>query len=544
MPVSFGYVRLSRDDDGKNYASIENQKLIISQKAAEDGRKINRYFEDDGSSGYLFERKGLADLMDELYSLAASKEEVTVYVKDLSRLGRHNARVLLLLEEFGRQGVRLIAIDDMYDSFRDGSEDDIIGIKTWFNERYVKDISKKIKKSIEAKQKAGTLLISARYGYEIKNGKLVIDSEEAENVRLIDRLYIQGNGCRKIADELNSRNIATPSLSRYLRTGKNKQGIVYRWSESMVKGILDDDCYTGTLRTHKRSRVTVHGKEKRVEKANQFVFPKHHAAIRSISDQQLINELREKRSRRAGTKRHSAHALFSGLAYCKDCGRRLTPIRRQTEKGVRKYYICSGYNSKGKAACKYSHIINESVLEEALYSFLRTVLEVYKDELSEHDRTEEAQRREGIINQTEKLMREIQDKKTELEAVVRYKIKMMLENREETSCQIKSISENAEQKLGVSLYLNSCEEIESEIIEQIEELEKKANLRNQNWNGEENKSTYEFLKRIIEEKKLSSSDLEILVDRITVDSKGNAEICFCCGMETEKWKSVCSALHI
>ena len=32
--MNAGYVRLSRDDDKRNYVSIENQKLIINQYAA------------------------------------------------------------------------------------------------------------------------------------------------------------------------------------------------------------------------------------------------------------------------------------------------------------------------------------------------------------------------------------------------------------------------------------------------------------------------------------------------------------------------------
>ncbi|MCD8096728.1 MAG: hypothetical protein LUE31_01550 [Lachnospiraceae bacterium] len=44
--MNAGYVRLSRDDDHKNYVSIENQKLIISQFAAGQGVKIDRWYED------------------------------------------------------------------------------------------------------------------------------------------------------------------------------------------------------------------------------------------------------------------------------------------------------------------------------------------------------------------------------------------------------------------------------------------------------------------------------------------------------------------
>ena len=56
--MNAGYVRLSRDDDHKNYVSIENQKLIINQYAADHGAVIDRWYEDDGISGYIFDRPG------------------------------------------------------------------------------------------------------------------------------------------------------------------------------------------------------------------------------------------------------------------------------------------------------------------------------------------------------------------------------------------------------------------------------------------------------------------------------------------------------
>ena len=45
--MNAGYVRLSRDDDKRNYVSIENQKLIINQYASDHGMVIDRWYEDD-----------------------------------------------------------------------------------------------------------------------------------------------------------------------------------------------------------------------------------------------------------------------------------------------------------------------------------------------------------------------------------------------------------------------------------------------------------------------------------------------------------------
>ena len=53
-----GYVRLSRDDNKRNYSSIENQKLIIQKYAEENNMIVRHIYEDDGISGYSFNRDG------------------------------------------------------------------------------------------------------------------------------------------------------------------------------------------------------------------------------------------------------------------------------------------------------------------------------------------------------------------------------------------------------------------------------------------------------------------------------------------------------
>ena len=259
--MNAGYVRLSRDDDHKNYVSIENQKLIINQYAADHGAVIDRWYEDDGISGYIFDRPGFQQMMADL-----DRDVDTVYVKDFSRLGRHNAKVLLLLDEFQERGKHLIVIDDNYDSM--DSSDDTIGIKTWFNERYVKDTSKKIKRAIGARQKDGTLMTQPPFGYR-RNEKdktiLEIVPQEAENIKLVYELYISGSGYRKIANYLTDQGIPTPSMVRHereLEEGRmTKRIIATKWTDSMVKDLLDNDFYIGTFRLRKRARNFVHGKD-------------------------------------------------------------------------------------------------------------------------------------------------------------------------------------------------------------------------------------------------------------------------------------------
>lgn len=61
-----GYVRLSRDDNKRNYSSIENQKKIIRQFAEENNMVVRRIYEDDGISGYSFDRPEFQRMMADL----------------------------------------------------------------------------------------------------------------------------------------------------------------------------------------------------------------------------------------------------------------------------------------------------------------------------------------------------------------------------------------------------------------------------------------------------------------------------------------------
>lgn len=382
--MNVGYVRLSRDDDKRNYVSIENQKLIISQFAAKCNMVIDRWYEDDGVSGYIFNRPGLNQLMDDL-----DKDIDRVFVKDLSRVGRHNAKVLLLLEDFKERKKELIVVDTNYNSETD--DDDTIGITTWYNEKYVKDISRKIKRALEARQKEGILMTQPPFGYkrnEIDKSKIEIIPKEAEYVKMVYDLYLKGSGYRMIANYLTENKVPTPSMVRHereLEEGKiTKRQIATVWSDSMVKDMLGNDFYIGTLRLRKRARSTVHGKDKRVPKDEQYVFENHHPAIIDKASFDLIQDMKEKRVKnnyRGSRGQWIGSEIpnpFGSCLFCKDCGRRLTPIRRTTSSRERKYYICTTYNIKGKRYCSKSHLTEEEDLMEDVVTYINGKL--YKDE--------------------------------------------------------------------------------------------------------------------------------------------------------------------
>lgn len=517
--MNAGYVRLSRDDDKQNYVSIENQKLIISQYAQSHGITIDRWYEDDGISGYIFERAGFTTMMNDL-----NKDIDTIYVKDLSRIGRHNAKVLLLLDEFRENGKRLIAIDDNYDS-SDSNSEDIIGIKTWYNEVYVKDTSRKIRHAIGARQKNGTLVTQPPFGYK-RNAQsksaIEIVSAEAINIKMIYKLYISGLGYRKISDYLTEQNIPTPSMvqhEREIQEGRlSKKSIASRWSDGMVKDILDNDFYIGTLRLKKRARNTIHGKDKRVPKEDQYVFENHHPAIIDKATFALVQELKEKRNRtnyRGSRGQWIGSEIpnpFATCLFCKDCGNRLTPVKRQTSKRERKYYICSTYNTKGRRYCSKAHLIEEDELMKDVITYIKLCRNALCQVINTYDLKDLDSERIALERKQLEVHNNINEYKQQLKVLLAQKIKDMA-----------SAGDNQD------LLNETYDSMQKDLLCKIQKLE--VQLKDLNTNILEStdvkvklNSALDVVDRVIAGGKLRRQDIELLIEKITVDSNGMPEI--------------------
>ena len=516
--MNAGYVRLSRDDDKRNYVSIENQKLIINQYAVNHGVVIDRWYEDDGISGYIFDRPGFQQMMVDL-----DKDIDTVYVKDFSRLGRHNAKVLLLLDEFQERGKHLIVIDDNYDSM--DSSDDTIGIKTWFNERYVKDTSKKIKRAIGARQKEGTLITRPPFGYRRSSKDksiLEIIPKEAEVIKEIYDLYLSGSGYRKIATYLTEKGTPTPSMiqrERELEEGiVSKRTVASKWSDSMVKEILDNDFYIGTFRLRKRARNTVHGKDKRVPKEEQCIFENHHPAIIDKATFSLVQELKEKRNRtnyRGSRGQWLGSKIpnpFGSCLFCKDCGSRLTPIKRKTSSRERKYYICTTYNTKGKSYCSKAHLIEEEDLMEDVLTYIKMCRNALCEIIATYDLKDFEVEKKSIEEKRQELHAKISERKNQLKVLLTQKVKdlaVAAGNEELINETYDSMQKDLLAQIhGLEMQITELDETAVETPDVQDKL----------------KNALDVVDKIIAGGTLDRRDIELLIERIVVDEDGMPEI--------------------
>lgn len=504
-----GYVRLSRDDNRKNYSSIENQKLIIRKYAEENNMIVRHIYEDDGISGYSFNRP-------QFQSMMASLDSIDVIVaKDLSRIGRHNAKVLLFLEEMEEQGKRVILIDDNYDSLC--SDDDMIGIKTWDNERHVKNTSRKVKRIKKMEQENGTLKCAPPFGYTrhpLNKQMVLIDEEAAAILNLEKDLYLEGNGIRRVAEILSDRGVPTPTMLQKERLQTLglpcHRKVAHMWSYGMVKDTLFNDYHNGILRTHKRERMTINGKDRKISRDQQYVFPDHHPKIFDDDTMKLLFEVKERRhhSRYRGQRKHVN--LFSGCLYCKDCGMKLTAVNRPNR---RKYYVCGTYNKKGKPFCEHAHLVTEETLMDALVKYLTLCRDALADNIQNFDLSDLKAPTYSAEDSRQRLESELERIKKELKTLVTQKVKELTAN----PGMAEIINETY-----ASLQTEKMERI-SAIEKTLQDLTKKSHIPAAA-GGPGLPTALDILNEVLEQKSLTRTDIEILVEKIIADKDGNVDI--------------------
>jgi site-specific DNA recombinase len=509
------YLRLSREDGDKEESnSITGQRELLRDylKAYPELREYNVRV-DDGFSGSTFERPAFKAMLEDV---KAGKTNCIV-VKDLSRFGRNYLDAGEYIEKvFPFLGVRFIAINDNYDSFkgRSASDDLIVPFKNLINEAYCRDISVKIRSQLDIKRKRGQFIGAfAVYGYmkdtENKN-RLVVDNYAADIVRDIFKWKLEGVSPQDIAVRLNDGGILSP-LEYKKSLGMNyttpfQTNARAAWSAGNVLRILKNPVYTGVL-TQGKETTPSYKVHKRISKPeNEWsIIPDNHEAIISRADFDTVQKVLSMDTRR-GIEDETVY-LFSGMVFCGECGASM--VRKTVPSGEKKYvyYVCSA--NKQDKSCS-SHAIRDKELEEivltTLQRYIREVIDM--DTLLAMADTVPLQTAEA-----QKLQRQVDVKRSELERLN----KLLMSLYENLADNIITRDEYARLKQNYSFRAEEAERQMNALQDALTELREK---------GGSGKAWMEHFRKYENLTELDRSAVVSLVDRILVHDDKCVEICY------------------
>lgn len=500
-----GYCRISVDDElDRDNVSIENQKAIISDFVEHKfpGAELV-FYEDRDRSGYTFEqREGYQAMRRELM---AHRLDILV-IKDFSRFSRRNSRGLVELEDLRDAGVRIISIGDGIDFPND---DDWLKIQFQFliNEMPVTDTSKKVKSVIRRRQEDGKWICAAPYGYIVnKKQQFEVVPVEAEIVRRIYRLYIDGWGYKKIANSLTDEGIPTPRMAE--RERKIAEGEEYRrsvksaWSIATVQGILDNDFYIGTLRQGKYTRAKINGRDILRDEVEQIVIENHHQPIMDYRTFAAVRALREKRAKYNYRGVKINENVYSGFLECGDCGAPMFALGRRDLKPA---YTCGTYHRRGTAGCT-THHIRVDKLDELVKLYVKKVRD-NSAEMLERLNAELAREPEDVA-ETERSAANLEDvlldAQEELKATKRQRVRDIMRHPE-----------------NEAVLDETYDELEADLMRKIEGLQSQIEHVTDRRNtivraNRAAKTAMEVFDDIITKPHLEKQDLELIIERIRV----------------------------
>ena len=271
-----------------------------------------------------------------------------IITKSISRFSRNTVTLLETVRELKELGISVYFEEQSIDTATADGEL-MLSILASFAQEESLSASENQKWRVKRNFEEGIPWRFFMLGYSRENGKLTVVPEEAEIVRGIFRDYLGGKGTAAIVKRLNEEGYATQS------------GCVFH--KSAVDRILRNYAYTGNLLLQTKFRENHLTK---ITRKNRGELPQYHAAnthkaiIPPETFQAVQDEIQRRKEKYAPAKPRKV-SLFSGLITCAICGKH---YRRKTT-GTGPVWICSTYNSYGKAHCPSKAVPEEKLMQTA-----------------------------------------------------------------------------------------------------------------------------------------------------------------------------------
>ena len=368
QPKVYTYTRVSTAMQIDGY-SLEAQKARMKAFSDFNSYEIVGEYEDAGKSGKSIE--GRIQFNQMMEDIKSGKDGVSfVLVFKLSRFGRNAADVLSTLQVMQAFGVNLVCVEDGIDSSKDAGKLMISVLSAVAEiEREnirVQTMEGRIQKAREGRWNGGF----APYGYRLVDGKLVINEEEAEAIRIIFEQYTTTDtGANGIAKYLENHGIR--KIQR--QNGKNPL-----FDAHLIRLILRNPVYCGKIAYGRRRTEKVHGTRndyRLVEQENYLLVDGIHEGLVSEEVWQTAQVkllAQAKKYEHVNRSQNERTHLLTGIVKCPACGAGMYANKsiKYRKDGTKYkdffYYACKHRTMIRGHKCNYKKQINEELLDDAV----------------------------------------------------------------------------------------------------------------------------------------------------------------------------------
>lgn len=351
------YCRVSTKYESQK-SSIEPQKSHYENYIQEHSNWIFAgVFVDYGSRGRIAKRTEFQKMIQK----ALSGEIDCIITKSISRFSGNTVDMLQTIRALKEKGVTIWFEKENIRS-TDKNIELVITIHTMLAQEEIRNMSENIQWGFKHRFEQGITLNNYKYfyGYDVIDGELIINEQQAEVVRDIYDWYLQGMSLGQIKGKLEENHIKTAS-------GKEV------WSKSVIQEMLCNEKYMGDcmLQKYFTEDYLLGKKAKNVGQRDRYYVHDSHEGI--ISKEKFLRVACEMNRRRNLTvdsdgemvkmsRKYNSQNVLGNILECEECG---ATYRRRTERG-KVVYRCATRIEKGREACTESPTIGEESIKEEM----------------------------------------------------------------------------------------------------------------------------------------------------------------------------------
>ena len=227
--ITWSYVRCSTSHQD---LATQNQQLLDYSKAF--GFTIDKNINDFGISGSEFDRKGLNEIKDGIVNKSFSQ----LIIYSISRLGRSMIETISLLNELTDNGINVISLKENLD-LSTPSGKMISQIFSVLSEYELETLRTRIRDTLQTKKRNGNKYTKSLLGFDVENGKMVVNEKEQKIIRKMFKMYESGSGYTEIANHLNKQGHTIKNGNQFSRSYvrnilQNKQKITDKNNQFFV----------------------------------------------------------------------------------------------------------------------------------------------------------------------------------------------------------------------------------------------------------------------------------------------------------------------
>ena len=321
------YCRVSTDKDDQSNSFDAQQRYFRAYIQGNPDWKLYGIYADEGISGTSV--KNRTQFLRMINDAHAGKFQLII-TKEVSRFSRNIVDTITFTRSLKAIGVGVIFLNDGINTL-DPDAELRLSIMASIAQEESRKTSSRVTWGQTRQMERGVVFGRSMLGYDVREGKLTIDPEGAELVRLIFHKYaVEQVSTAQIARFLTNHGYRTYRGSAQWRTNKI---IKILKNEKYVGDLIQKKSYTPDYLTHEKKRNTGQVPLIRIENHHEPIISRE---VWDLAQTRLIQNNKHNQAP-AG---HSNRYIFSGKIKCGVCGASFVGRTRKLKDGskVRRWH--------------------------------------------------------------------------------------------------------------------------------------------------------------------------------------------------------------